>query len=994
MILDKNNPDIGLNQIVEGFNVVRIDQLPLLHNIMYQLHHQVTGAKLIHLSNEDDNNCFGVAFRTTPSDSTGVAHILEHTALCGSNNYPVRDPFFSMIRRSMKTFMNAFTASDWTMYPFSSQNEKDFYNLMNVYLDAAFFPLLSRESFMQEGHRLEFLDPSSTESPLTIQGIVYSEMMGAMSSQSHIMQDCTGRSLFPSITYKYNSGGDPEEIVKLTHQQLIDFHKFHYHPSNAYFYVYGNLPLSKTLQILNRQVLSRFNKIEVKTAVPDEHRYDEPKQFSYSYPLNAQDDDGQKCQIALAWLTCKIDQPVEVLSLNLINLILLGHSGAPLRKKLVESKLGKSLADTTGFEDEIREPYFSVGLQGVAEENLEKVEQLVLDSIQEIASQGISHQQIESALHQLEFDTREISGGHYPYSLNLLFRFFGTWVHGGDPLLAIDFDNTLNKLKEKLKTGAFLEQQIKRYLINNPHRVKIVLKPDQTLELKQMQRLQTHLEQLKSQMSQEEIKQIISNSKLLVALQEKKEDLSCLPSLQVSDIPKEIKFVDPAKIGLKDLDVTFYERPTNGIVYFNWYFQLEQFPESERIWLPLLCNLMMNTGAGDLSYEVMAERLSLYTGGFSASPHIENLIRKNDSFKEYLVISSKALNRNQGPLFDLASLLMGPRKFDELSRIQDLIVQRSNNLVNSIVQNGHTYAVSLASRSFAKSSMIEELYNGIHQVKFMKSLGVPSESDLQAIVHHLIQLLGKILNRNNLSLLVIGDQLALKEAEKHIVRFVDRMKDASTLNESFDKQKLARVEKPIPVDHHPEAWVTTTPVSYVARSFKTIPYTHEDSAKLLVLSNLLKSCFLHGEIREKGGAYGAMSSYNPDEGIFSLISYRDPNLTKTVAVYEKAFQWLNKGNFSEREVAETILQTCSNMDTPMSPAGKALVEFLYLRKGKTKLDRERFRQNVLACTKEDLIKAGAQHLKEECHTVAVTSESIVKRDQTGNEVNPFKVISI
>jgi hypothetical protein len=631
----------------------------------------------------------------------------------------------------------------------------------------------------------------------------------------------------------------------------------------------------------------------------------------------------------------------------------------------------------------------------VAEKNLTKVEQLVLDSINEIVTKGIADQQIESAIHQIEFDTREISGGHYPYSLNLLFRFFGTWVHGGNPITAIDFDNTLNELKAKLKKGPFLEQQIKKYLIENPHRVKIVLKPDKELEAKRMEQLQKQLEQIKSRMSPENMKKVISDSKLLIALQEKKEDLSCLPSLQVNDIPKEIKFVDPIKKGLNELDVTFFERPTNGIVYFTWYFKMDRFPESERIWLPLLCNILMNTGAGDLSYEAMSEQINLYTGGFSSSPHIETQIHETDLYKEFFTVSSKALNRNQGQLFDLASLLMGPRKFDELSRIEDLIVQRTNSLVNSIVQNGHNYAVSLASRNFAKSALVEELYSGIHQVKFMKRLGSPSTSDLQTIVNHLNYLLGTILDKNHLSMLVIGDQLALKESEKHITRFVDGLAASSVKDDlSATKQEIAKMQEPLSVDQQYEAWVTTTPVSYVARSFKTISYTHEDSAKLFVLSNLLKSCFLHGEIREKGGAYGAMSSYSPDEGIFNLISYRDPNLARTVAVYEKAFDWLSSGNISEREVAETILQTCSNMDTPMSPAGKALVEYVNERKGKTKTDREHFRRNVLSCSKKDLIRAGEQHLKADVHTVAITSETIVKRDQPGNATNPFRIIPI
>jgi presequence protease len=982
MTIDKNNSHIKVDQLIEGFRVNQIENLPLLNNIMYRLEHEKTGAVMIHLSNDDDNNCFSVAFRTTPQDSTGVAHILEHTALCGSEDFPVRDPFFSMIRRSMKTFMNAFTASDWTMYPFSTQIEKDYFNLMSVYLDAAFFPSLSEESFMQEGHRLEFSDPDASESPLSIQGVVYNEMKGAMSSQSSIMHDCTGRALFPTITYKHNSGGDPQEIIKLTHEQLTHFHRFHYHPSNAYFYSYGDIPVEKTLKTINRNVLARFSRIEIETAVPDEVRYETPREFSFQYPLNEQDDDGERCQVALAWLTCKIDQPLEVLSLQILSLILLGHSGAPLRKKLIESGLGKALADTTGFEDEIKEPYFSVGLQAVAEHNIEKIEALILTTLEEIYKQGIQKEQIESAIHQIELDTREISGGHYPYSLNLLFRFFGTWVHGGDPATAIDFDSTLEDLKSKLDKEPFLEKQLKKYLIDNPHRVKIVLRPDKDLENSRNQKLEIDLEQVNSKMSSEDKQRLIDNAQKLKTLQGKKEDLSCLPSLKIDDIPKEIKFVDPVVSGINDLDVTFFERPTNGIAYINWYFEMTDFPEKERIWLPLLSYLLTNTGAGEFSYEEMAEKLSLYTGGFSASPSFENSTVNKEKYSEYFVISSKALNRNLGKLFDFASLITGPRKFNETDRIQNLIGQRTNGMLNSIVQSGHNYAATLSSRKFGKGPYLDELYNGIHQIKFMKNLVGLSNDELDKISAHLQSLLKLIIRKKQLSTLVIGDDAALKDSKNYLAHFADQLEDKSG---PFNPGNLSPLSENIytslEMASSPEAWTTTTPVSYVAQTFKTIPYNHKDSSKILVLANLLKSCFLHGEIREKGGAYGAMTGYQADEGLLSLISYRDPNLSRTLESYKEAFTWLQKGDFSEQDVNETILQTCSSMDTPVSPAGKALVEFLMKRRGKTKTMRKAFREGVLSCSKKDLIRVGEEYIEQESSIAAVTSDSIVEKDK-------------
>ena len=978
MVQDLNNPEINEGDLIEGFRVTKIDALPKLNNIMYQLVHEETGALMIHLSNDDDNNCFSVGLRTTPTDSTGVAHILEHTALCGSERYPVRDPFFAMIRRSMKTFMNAMTASDWTMYPFATQNETDFYNLLGVYLDAVFFPLLTEQSFKQEGHRLEFEEQNNIDSNLVIQGIVYSEMMGAMSSQNHIMHRNLGEALFPNVTYKYNSGGDPDEIKTLDHQQLIEFHRKHYHPSNSLFYTYGNIKLAKHLKVISERVLCKFNQIETNTAVPDEERYTSPKSFTYYYPLNRVEDDGEKCQIALAWLTCSIKDPLEVLSLQLINLIILGHSGAPLRKVLMESGLGKSMADTTGFEDEIKEPYFSVGLQAVAEKNLDKVEALINETLKKIVDEGISKEQIESAIHQMEFDTREISGGHYPYSLNLLFRFFGTWLHGGDPVKAIDFDLTLEQLKARIEAEPFLENQVRKYILDNQHKVIIKLLPDSELTKKKNDKLSRELEEKKQQLSTGEKEQIVNTSLLLRQQQEKEEDLSSLPTLSVADIPKGIRYVEPHPSNVSNLDVTFYDRPTNGILYLSWHFNFNSVTEQEREWLPVLGNILVSAGAGGLSYEELAKAVTRYTGGFSASPSVEINIHNENSFQDYFSVSSKALNRNLNKLFELTGLIINEWDFSDLNRIKSLIAMRTNSLINSIVPMGHNYASSLASRHFSQTSQIDEIYSGIHQIRFMKTLLKLNDQELMQALQRLDSLLKRIFQKDLVSVVAIGEKDALTQVRDLMPDFIEKLKQGGDADANVPKPAIT--SESFEVKFQRETWLTTTPVSYVAKGFKTPTFLHPDSPKLLVLANLLRSFFLHREIREKGGAYGGMAGYNPDEGIFSMLSYRDPHLARTMAVYDDALNWLVSDSFSRQEVDETILQTCSGLDTPLSPAAKAMSDYVNDRKGRSKELREAFRHGVLQCTKEDLIRVGETYLVSESSLAAITSEESVQRD--------------
>ncbi|MFH2130837.1 MAG: hypothetical protein ABIK68_10735, partial [bacterium] len=423
----------------------------------------------------------------------------------------------------------------------------------------------------------------------------------------------------------------------------------------------------------------------------------------------------------------------------------------------------------------------------------------------------------------------------------------------------------------------------------------------------------------------------------------------------------------------------FYDRPTNGILYFNWHFRMDGIDESDRKWLPVLGYLLTNNGADGLSYEALSKQINLYTGGFSAAPTNEVNLKSASRFQEFFSVSSKALYPNVGKMYELGTKILTRWDFSDLSRVQTLIGQRTNNLLTSLVQSGHSYASSMASRNLSRTSQIDEIYSGIHQIQFMKKLSQLDEKELLRELEKLDRILKQLLNTKNLSMLVVGESEYFDSLVPFIESFADSLPKCLSDIE-VQTSKDIDPNKTFQIEYQNEAWLTTTPVSYVAKCFKTADYTHEDSPILLVLSNLLRSCFLHGEIREKGGAYGGMAGYNPDEGIFSMLSYRDPHLARTISVYERALEWIQSGSFTERDVAETILQTCSGMDTPMSPAGKAIMEYIYERKGKSKAMREKFRTGVLQCSKADLIRVGTRYLSTQPSVAAVTSEEILKRD--------------
>ena len=467
-----------------GYHVIQANELPEINSKYYRLAHKRTGAEHIHIENKDKENTFSVAFKTIPRDSSGIAHILEHTALCGSKKFPVRDPFFSMIKRSLNTFMNAFTASDWTMYPFSTQNRKDFYNLMDVYLDAAFFPNLDELSFKQEGHRMETDENDPEELKLIYKGVVYNEMKGAMSSPDQVMVRSLLNALYPDTTYRFNSGGEPAVIPELTHSHLKKFHARHYHPSNAFFYTYGDLDIRDHLEFIESKILDQFEKIDPGTDVPSQSRWNNPKEAKYYYPLSKNEAPGEKFQVSVAWLTADIKDAFEILTLGLLSQILLGNSGSPLRKKLIESELGTALSSGTGFDSDLRDTFFACGLKDVKEENIKKIEAIIFDVMNDLTEKGIDPKLIDSAIHQVEFRRKEITNSPYPYGIKLLLAFSSSWFHGGSPEDILLLDKTLTKINKEISKGGFFERKIKEYFIDNPHRITLTLAPDQRMEEK------------------------------------------------------------------------------------------------------------------------------------------------------------------------------------------------------------------------------------------------------------------------------------------------------------------------------------------------------------------------------------------------------------------------------------------------------------------------------------------------------------------------------
>jgi len=964
--MEKQTVRLNPGDKIGGYEVVHVAPLEDLAATLCELRHPATGARHMHLASEDSENIFGVAFKTVPEDSTGVAHILEHTALCGSAKFPVRDPFFSMLKRSLNTFMNAFTASDWTMYPFASQNRKDFYNLLDVYLDAAFFPKIDALSFKQEGHRLETVDGNRVNGvpQLTFKGVVYNEMKGAMSSPNQVMGQSLLSSLFPDTTYQFNSGGDPEYIPELTHAQLVEFHRSHYHPSNAYFYTYGNLPLAEHLQFIETKILKNFSQIDPGTTVPSQPRWEKPREAAFPFMLGKNEDPAKKHQACLAWLCADITDTFEVLVLALLEQILVGNSASPLRKALIDAGLGSALSDYSGFDADNRDTVFNIGLKDVGAADSDAVEKIVFEVLADLVENGIEQSLIDAAIHQLEFHRKEVRNTPYPQGLRLFMSICATWLHGGQPERILKLDEDLAKIRSAVAAGPFFEKRIRRYLLDNPHRVKLVLNPDQEMEAREQKREARALEKIGATLTADDISRIDADAKALAQLQESTEDIGCLPTLELADIPATVPRVEPTAV-LEAAPAVSYCQPTAGIFYLSSALDARGLDPALLPLVPFFAYALPKIGTGQSSYVEMARRVDLTTGGLGLASHARTTFTAQGEYFPFVSFNAKCLNRNQAGMFDIIGEMIADYSFADHERLKNLLFEYRAGLEAMVLQNGHRLAISLASRHFSPAGLLSEKWSGIHQLRAVKDITDDIDDAAVAALADTLTTIGQALFRDgNLKMALVGDEKALDPAADL----------AAAVNASLGAAgENPRLPPPgVPGgDLAREGWSTASAVSYVASVFPAVRMVHADAPILSVTAKLLRSLYLHREIREKGGAYGGFALYNSEEGLFGFGSYRDPHIRGTLAVYRSAADFVCSGEFSQEDIKEAILQVCSEIDKPDPPGAAARKAFYRDLVGLSDDARQAYKTRLLSVSREDVVAVGEKYFKDSAAQSAV-----------------------
>ncbi len=910
------------------------------------------GSQHIHLKNNSKELVFMVMFRTIPENSSGVAHILEHTTLCGSENYKVRDPFFMMLRRSMSTFMNAFTASDWTAYPFATQNKKDFFNLLDVYLDAVYFPILAEEDFKQEGHRLEFAKFDKSSTPLEYKGVVFNEMKGSMSNISSITWQALTRNLFPDLTYKHNSGGDPETIIELTHDYLKGFHKKFYHPSNATYFTWGDLSAKEIQNYIDKKLEKRFKRIEQTKLEVVENQKPFAKSVTATEPFTPVSKEQIGYQNYSAWVLGESFDIKQLLEAHLISLLLLGNSASPLYKVLESNDIGKSPAQILGLEDSMRHLMFICGIEGSESNSQSKFLKLLEKTFDEIVKNGFTKDQIDAAFYQLELNRREISSGSMPYGLQILLSMAPGSLYKGDPIALSNIDEALKDLKEQIKTKGYLENVVKRYFIDNKHRVDLEMVPDMELINNRELNFTKSLEKIKSSMSNREKLELVNSSKALAERQESTPDKNLLPKLELSDVPNEVNYPSVKNLSTFGYSPIFYEQATNGLTYNSISRKVNLDSIDEVGDLMLLTTLMGKVGADTMDHIKLQEAIAKVSGGISASTHF--YFDKNMDLKGRVALSSKFLPENSDDVTGLMFKILNSSDFKDEKRIKELMFQNFMGLQQSIVENGHRFAMLSASAMHNKLAALHETTGGLTSLFKFAPFISNNEEETKKQIEKINNLNTKLLDNAN-ELAIISNIKPTKDQLNFIKELNFKKEGDSAINFDFNAV-FPKVAMPI-----------NTQVNFSALSLDAPTYSPDDSPKYLLLASLLRNEFLHRRVREQGGAYGGGAIYDPFAGTFKFFSYRDPRFIETFEDFSESFKWAIKGDFDEEMILEAKLSVLSDIDKPASPAGEAFKDYRFNVEEKNQKMRSQYRKKIISTTKEEIIEA-ALKLKDQPHS--------------------------
>ena len=948
-----------------GFDTVWSREIAEVQGRVTLYRFEQNGAEVLTVENNDENKVFGITLRTPPRDSTGVAHILEHSVLCGSRKYPVKEPFVELLKGSLQTFLNAMTFPDKTCYPVASQNSQDLLNLMDVYLDAVFFPRITPEIFAQEGWHLV---PDGDEAKLRYQGVVYNEMKGAYSSPDSMLAEYSQQSLFPDTTYGLDSGGHPDVIPELSYEQFLEFHRTLYHPSNARIFIYGKEDPRPYLQTVSAY-LQHFDDLDVDSMIGMQPRFSQPQRMHRFYP--ADPEAGAKSMLTVNWLLDVSTNLEANLEAHILEEILIGMPASPLRKALLDSGLGEDLTGA-GLESDLRQMFFSTGLKGVRAEDVPKVEELIHCTLAECLQTGFDPKTVEAAVNSLEFDLRENNTGSLPRGLVLMIRALSTWLYDQDPTLLWAFEQPLENIKARLQAGEkVFEQMLKRFLVDNTHQTTVVLSPDpekgRVLEKREKQRLQ----ELRARLSPEEIKALQAESERLQTLQQTPDDpqdLAAIPRLTVADLPRKAP-VYPLQVHREEgPSLLVHELPTNGIVYLDVGFDLSQVEQKYLGYIRLFGRALTEMGTEKEDYVSLSQRIQARTGGI----HAECLATPQEQKSEpcaWLFLRGKVMQDKAQDLMDIISDVLTMPVLDDAKRFKQLVLEEKARMEQRLIPAGHQ-VVNLRLRSkYTQTDWVNEHMSGLSYLLFLRFLADKVDTNWYGVESDLYMLRQRLINSKNMLINVTCDAHVWEGLEPSL----------QSLVHNLPQQPLQPARWLMECQPGDEGVTIPAQVNYVGKAVDLYQagYTFESSS--LVVVRYLRMSWLWDQIRVQGGAYGAFCLLDRVSGVLTFLSYRDPHINQTLQVYDQTVGFLTGSEMHAAEVEKAVIGTIGDMDAYRLPDAKGFTSMLWYLSGETEAKRQERRDAVLATRPEDFQRFGTwlQEVPKQGHVVVLGDASAV-----------------
>uniref|UniRef100_A0A1J3IA74 Presequence protease 1, chloroplastic/mitochondrial n=1 Tax=Noccaea caerulescens TaxID=107243 RepID=A0A1J3IA74_NOCCA len=943
-------PDVGRDEAEKlGFEKVSEEFISECKSKAILFKHKKTGCEVMSVSNEDENKVFGIVLRTPPKDSTGIPHILEHSVLCGSRKYPLKEPFVELLKGSLHTFLNAFTYPDRTCYPVASTNTKDFYNLVDVYLDAVFFPKCVDDvhTFQQEGWHYELNDPSED---ISYKGVVFNEMKGVYSQPDNILGRIAQQALSPENTYGVDSGGDPKDIPKLTFEEFKEFHRKFYHPSNARIWFYGDDDPLHRLRVLS-EYLDMFEASPSRDSskIEPQKLFSEPIRVVEKYPAGRDGDLKKKNMLCVNWLLSEKPLDLETqLALGFLDHLMLGTPASPLRKILLESGLGEALV-SSGMSDELLQPQFSVGMKGVSEDNVQKVEELIMNTLKKLAEEGFDNDAVEASMNTIEFSLRENNTGSFPRGLSLMLQSVAKWIYGMDPFEPLKYTEPLKALKTRIAeegSKAVFSPLIEQFILNNSHRVTIEMQPDPEKASQEEVEEKNILEKVKASMTEEDLAELARATEELRLKQETPdppEALRCVPSLSLSDIPKEPTYV-PTEVGdINGVKVLRHDLFTNDIIYAEVVFDMGSLKHELLPLVPLFCQSLLEMGTKDLTFVQLNQLIGRKTGGISVYPLTSSVRGKTEPCSK-IIVRGKSMAGRADDLFNLMNCLLQEVQFTDQQRFKQFVSQSIARMENRLRGSGHGIAAARMDAMLNIAGWMSEQMGGLSYLEFLHTLEKRVDEDWEGISSSLEEIRRSLLSKNGCIVNMTADGKSLTNVEKTVEKFLDLLPENPSSG-------LVTWDSRLPLRN--EAIVIPTQVNYVGKAGNIYSTGYELDGSAYVISKHISNTWLWDRVRVSGGAYGGFCDFDSHSGVFSFLSYRDPNLLKTLDIYDGTGDFLRGLDVDQETLTKAIIGTIGDVDSYQLPDAKGYSSLLRHLLGVTDEERQRKREEILTTSLKD-----------------------------------------